>query len=255
MNLFRQKHDAPDGSRTGCPTAGELGHSQFGTPLNQIIHADVDYDFRCWIGIPSWGGHWKDPQQWGEETAPITWGAWVETNPGAEHPGDEAVAETALKFAVYGAQFGGFDPSRPFEIVTYLYLPDPRQSAIVTRVWVDDHPDLTVEEAAGVDDPEAIEKPAVEQFRTDALGRWLKVTRHASLADPDDADRHDTGIFISLRYAFKVPDRPAVVIVSASTTELERMAAAQDDLDDFVRTITLSLADGTPVAGGKIPGA
>jgi hypothetical protein len=253
MNLFRHKQDSIDGVPVGH-TAGELGRSQFGTPLDQIIHADTACDPEKWIIVPGrWGRRWKDPQEWSSVVVPVFWGAWGETNPEADRPSPEVVSVTAVKLAALGEKFGGFDPNRPFEIRTYLYLPDPHFSAIPTRVWVDDRSDLTPEEGAGIDDPDAIDNPTVEQFSTDALGTGLKVTRHGTLDRPRD-DIEGTGIFVAVRYAFAVPNRQAVVTVSVSTNDLARMAAAQADLDEFVRTITLTLADGSPVAGGKNPG-
>ena len=246
MNLFRHKEAST------VHTAGELGHSQFGTPLDQILHADTKCEAGKWIVVPGrWGRRWKDPEEWATSVVPIYWGAWLEMNPAADRPSADVVADTAVQVAALGKKFGGFDPDRPFEIRAYLHLPDPHFAPIPTRVWVDDRPDLTVEEAAGVDDPDAIDKPTVEQFATDALGAGLKVTRHGTLDRPRD-DIEGTGIFVAIRYAFQVPDRQAVVTVSASTNDLTRMTAAQDDLDEFVRTITLSLADGTPVVHGKI---
>jgi hypothetical protein len=248
MNLFHHKQ-----GQSGDVTAGELGHSQYGTPLSQIIHADLNVDWQKWIIIPTnWGPGFRceDPQDWATDAAPGIWGAWVERTPGAEHPSQDVIDRTALELKAYGEKYGGFDPSRPFEIVTYLYLPDPRQFAIAVRVWVDDRPDLPPEQAAGAQDPDAIDTPLVEKFHTPALGTGIKVTRHGTLDQPRDDIPDGTGVYLAVRYAFAVPGRQAVVTVAASNADLARMAAAGPDLDEFVRTIALTLADGTPVTTG-----
>jgi hypothetical protein len=256
MNLFRHKQESSGGPEPGYVTAGELGHTQYGTPLDQVLYAESTCDATKWISIPShWGDgvHWENPQHWSDSCAPLAWGVWLERTPSAEHPGQDAVDRTALELKAYGEKYGGFDPTRPFEIVTYLYLPDPRQFAIAVRVWVDDRPDLTPEQAAGANDPDAIDTPVVEKFHTEALGAGIKVTRHGNLDRPHDDIPDGTGIFVAVRYAFAVPGHQAVVTVAASNPDLARMAAAGPDLDEFVRTITLTLADGTPVATGTAP--
>jgi hypothetical protein len=145
----------------------------------------------------------------------------------------------------FADRFGGFDPHGPFEITTYLYLPDPNRYAMPVHVWVDDRPGLTVESAT--EDPDAVEPPQPEAFATDALGVGRKVTSHGVL-DPQPGDLPGTQqMWVTVRYAFAVPGRQAVVTVKATETDLARMSAAADDLDEFVRTITLSLADNTPV--------
>jgi hypothetical protein len=198
------------------------------------------------------GGRWSGPEEWAETRASLLWGAWEETTPGAVRPGPEAAARTTLELRSYGVRFGGFDPQRPFEIVTYVYLPDPNRYAMPVHVWVNDRPGLTVE--AATEDPDAAEPPKPEEFVTDALGKGRKVTTHGVL-DPQPGDLPGTQpMWVTVRYAFAVPARQAVVTVKATETDLARMSAAAADLDEFVRTITLSLADNTPVVIGSTTG-
>jgi hypothetical protein len=181
--------------------------------------------------------------------APLCWGAWVELTPGAVQPEPEAVGRTILELKSFAERFGGFHPEQPFLIVSYLYLPDPNKYAMPVHVWVDDRPGLTVETAT--EDPDAIEPPKPEEFTTDALGTGRKVTSHGVL-DPQRGDLPGTQpVWVTVRYAFAVPGRQAIVTVKATETDLGRMSAAADDVDEFVRTITLSLADGTPVDIGS----
>jgi hypothetical protein len=163
---------------------------------------------------------------------------------------DSAVVErTVLELKSFAERFGGFDPRQPFLIVSYLYLPDPKRYAMPVHVWVDDRPGLTVE--AATEDPDGVEPPKPEHFTTDALGTGRKVTSHGVL-DPQPGDLPGTQqMWVTVRYAFAVPGRQAVVTVKATETDLARMSAAADDLDEFVRTITLSLADNTPVLIGS----
>jgi hypothetical protein len=244
MSLWRHK----DRSESGGVTAGELGHSQYGTPLGEIIHADPHYDPQKWLILPTnWadsGGRWSGPGEWAAARAPLVWGAWVELTPGAEHPGPEAVGRTKLELERYGDQFGGFDPSRPFEVVTYLYLPDPRNYSLPVHVWVDDRPDLTVEQATA--DVDAIDPPVIEDFSFQALGIGRKSLSHG-VQDPRRGDLPGTqGVWVTVRYAFAVPGRHAIVTVKATETDPAGMTAAAADLDEFAASITLSFANNTP---------
>jgi hypothetical protein len=196
--------------------------------------------------------HWGDgfrcsgPGDFAEDMAPVIWEAWQERNPGVKDPDPLAVDRTRAELQYYAEKFGGFDPMRLFEITTYLHLPSPTVTALPVRAYVDDAPDLTVEMAALVVDPDAVQAPVVEKFHTAALGAGIKATRHG-LFDPEPGqDPDERGVWVAVRYAFAVPGHQAVVTVVATHTDLGRMAAAQADLDEFVNTITLKLPAGKP---------
>src|SRR5581483_12292706 len=131
---------------------------------------------------------------------PEVWALWQEQT-GAPKPDPEAVARTVLELKSYAEQFGGPRLQDPFQITTYLHLPSPTVLCLPVKVFVDDRPDLTAEEAAGVDDPDAIRPPTVEQFTTENLGPGLKVTSHGVL-DADESGERDA--YVAVRYAFKV---------------------------------------------------
>jgi len=245
MLLRRHKGRA----KAGYKTAGELGHSQFGTPLDQILNTRIRLPMGKWLTVPAnWGGLDKDPEEWAQEMAPLVWGTWVELTPGAVHPGADAVARTALELRTYGEKYGGFDPTQPFAILTYLYLPDPNRHAVPLHLWVDDRPGLTAEQATT--DAGAISTPVAEEFRTDELGVGRKVMCHGTL-DAQPGDLPGTrSMWVSVYYAFAIPDRQAVVTVRATDTDLGWMSAASDDLDEFVRSIRLEIIGGKPFTLG-----
>lgn len=244
MNLFHRR--GQDGAKSaGYGTAGELGHSRNGTPLAEILHVKTAEDPLKWIMIPT---HWSDgtlyegPEEFAAEQAPELWDLWKEQNPGVSDPDPSAVDRTRTELKYYAEKFGGFDPMRLFETVTFLHIPSPTVSALPVRCSVDDGPGLTAEMAALVVDPSAVEAPVVEPFHTKGLGTGIKATRHC-LFDPEPGkDPDERGMWVAVRYAFKVPNRQAVVTIVATHTDLGRMAAAQPDLDEFVNTITLKHA-------------
>ncbi|HEX3613910.1 MAG TPA: hypothetical protein VHU88_19640 [Sporichthyaceae bacterium] len=239
MNLFhRDKHGG--GSSGGYVTAGSLGHTANGTPLDQVLYAHVRPDPIKWMGIPTgWDGHWKSPAEWADDLAGSSWGVWAELN-GVEKPGQDAIDRTAVEYLNYAEKWGGFHPKDAFEITTYLHVPSPTISALPVRVWVDDAPDLTVEKATEAS--EAIRPPVVEEFTTETLGTGRKVTIYGTL-DPEPGDLPGTQTtWVSVCYAFKVPTRQAVVTIRATDTDLGRMTGAAGDIDEFVSLINLHQA-------------
>jgi hypothetical protein len=250
VNFFhRDKHrDDNAGLPPGYVTAGSLGHSPNGTPLDQILHARTRRDPLKWLMIPgNWGFRWSGPQAWADVMGQQVWDLWVEQNPGVEKPDPAAVDRTALELRSYAEKFGGYDPLTPFEITTYLHLPSPTVSALPVKVWVDDTPGLTIE--AATTNPDAIKPPLIEKFHTDTLGDGLKVTTHG-LLDPEPGEQPDTtSVWISITYAFAVPTRQAVVTIRATDTDLGRMTGAATDIDEFVNLIHLeqNVPDGLPV--------
>ncbi|HEX3828952.1 MAG TPA: hypothetical protein VHV82_16955 [Sporichthyaceae bacterium] len=208
MGFLHRKHDTAAGLPPGYVTAGSLGRSPNGTPLNQILHVDVSPDIFRWIPIPiTWAGYWSSPEQWAQDWAPDIWGLWVEKNPGVEKPEQSAIDRTAVELCSYAEKWGGFDPLRPFEIATWLHLPSPTVGALPVRVFVDDTPDLTIEQAAVVDTSDAIPPPTVEQFHTEILGAGLKVTCHGTLDPPPGDLPGAQTVWVQVRYAFA--SRPA----------------------------------------------
>jgi hypothetical protein len=248
ISFHRQSHDTSGPS--AYTTASALGHTANGTPLGHVVYANVrGLDPLKWIMIPT---HWGEafmcegPDDFAETEAKAAWGLWKELNPEAKDPGPLGLDRTRVEFKYYAEKFGGFDPMRPFEVTTYLHLPSPTVSALPVKIYVDDTPDLTVEMAALVVDPDAIEAPVMEKFGTAALGEGIKATRHGVFDPEFGKDPDERGVWVAVRYAFAVPGRQAVVTVVATHTDLGRMAAAQSDLDEFVNTINLKMPAAKP---------
>jgi hypothetical protein len=242
--LFHRR--GQDGARSaGYLTAGDVGHSPNGTPLDEILHVQPHEDRHKWIMIPTgWGDGFtcNGPDDFANMMAPLFWGAWREWHPGTPEPDPLAVDRTRAEWQYYAERYGGFDPNRLFETVTYLHTPSPTVSAMPVRCCVDDGPGLTAELAALVEDPSAIKPPVVEPFHTKGLGQGIKATRHCLFDAEPGQDPDQREVWVAVRYAFKVPNRQAVVTIVATHTDLGRMEAAQPDLDEFVTTITLKHA-------------
>ncbi|HEY2833516.1 MAG TPA: hypothetical protein VGJ14_13900, partial [Sporichthyaceae bacterium] len=139
MSLLRRNKD----SGSAGLTASDVGHTQFGTPLEEVLVARSSPDALKWLLIPNhWGDglRWSGPGQWAEHNGPEVWALWQELNPGAPDPETTAIARTIVELKSYAEKFGGFRREEPFEIITYLHLPSPTVLALPVRVFVDDRP-------------------------------------------------------------------------------------------------------------------
>ncbi|MFJ1586172.1 hypothetical protein ACIOC1_23000 [Streptomyces sp. NPDC088197] len=76
----------------------------------------------------------------------------------------------------------------------------------------------------------AVEPPIVEDFGSEHLGTGIRVMRY--FVDPDDND-----ITIGLRYAWRVPEHGADVLVMTAAPDPGRVLRAMDDIDAFARAL------------------
>lgn len=76
----------------------------------------------------------------------------------------------------------------------------------------------------------AVEPPVVEEFTSDHLGTGIRVLRY--FVDPAD-----NAITIGLRYAWRVPEHGADVLVMTSVPDPGRVLRAMDDIDAFARAL------------------
>lgn len=79
----------------------------------------------------------------------------------------------------------------------------------------------------------AVEPPIVEEFGSEHLGTGIRVMRY--FVDPAD-----NGIAIGLRYAWRVPEHGADVLVMTSAPDPGRVLRAMDDIDAFARVLHFS---------------
>lgn len=195
---------------------------------SQLIYANVALDIDVWVPIPiAWDAEsWPGPKEWADQMARALWTG--------HKPKPADIERSAIELASYAGFYGGTDPDAPFEVMTYLHLPHPRVLAMPVRVWADDLNGLSAEEAAEIDDPEAIEPPIVEEFTAPHLGPGLRALRYRQY-EPDPGEPE--ALYVVLRYAFRLEAPDAVVVVNATDIDPGRMLGALDDLDDFVRQI------------------
>ncbi|MEW2520136.1 hypothetical protein [Actinacidiphila alni] len=81
----------------------------------------------------------------------------------------------------------------------------------------------------------AVEPPVVEEFGGGRLGTGIRVLRY--FVDPDDGDDGDDGITVGLRYAWRVPEHGADVLVLTAAPDPARVLRAMDDIDAFARAL------------------
>ncbi len=189
----------------------------------------VDYDTDLWMQIPnSWAGTpWKGPKEWGRDLAEA-W--WDESGLEATRKDLKVLAATLRSCAER------FPLSHP-EFDVYLHLPDPRLMPLpvyVASIEADGDREESLRALVTTDDPALVEKPIVEDFATGPLGAGLRSLRYTQLGQADGGT-----IVAGVRYAWRHEATGCDVLVIVSAPDPRRVLGAMDDLDDFVRRISL----------------
>jgi hypothetical protein len=85
---------------------------------------------------------------------------------------------------------------------------------------------------ANADDPEAVEPPIVEEFRTDALGAGLRTMRYLRMDDGAVAG--------ALNYAFRDEPLETDLRIFTACEDLARLQMAFSDIEELVRSARIS---------------
>lgn len=186
----------------------------------------VDYDTDLWMMVPTdWTGlPWKGPKAWGRAMADAWWG---DTDLEPTRKDVKALAETLRAGAErYPATHPGFD--------VYLFLPDPRAMPLpvfVASVEAEGDREETLRALVTTEDPDLVEKPLVEDFRTELLGAGLRSLRYTQSAGRE--------IIAGVRYAWRAEAAGCDVVVVVSTTDTRYLLGAMDELDAFAARVSV----------------
>ncbi|MFI9153650.1 hypothetical protein [Streptomyces sp. NPDC053367] len=203
---------------------------------------DIAYDVDIWLEIPPrWTigavEPWEDddtrtPQEWATETAELWW------DESDEDPGDggvELLADTLMACVErYPKMFPGFE--------VLLHLPSP--SSLPLPVFVSHFPsesekDCELRRVTLADGEGAIEKPIVEEFATDSLGKGLRVLRYS-------VDDESNTVISSLRYAWRSEEHGEYVVIITGSPAPTSVLQALDAVDDLAHSIVLRHNDYVP---------
>ena len=190
--------------------------------MTQYYLEATDVDEGCWIELPTqwpmpdFEDMFPDPVPWAGAAARVTWKDSGLT-PG---PGDvEALAKT-LEYCARTLP----DRLPGFEI--FLHLPTPSgtpQAVYVGDYRSDGDPDAELREVLGLDQPNAVETPLVEDFTVPTLGTGKRAVRYAKDADG--------AIIASLRYAWNVEEHGTIASVRTAGSDPARIVSMAEDLD------------------------
>ncbi|KRV50882.1 hypothetical protein AQ490_13090 [Wenjunlia vitaminophila] len=197
---------------------------------------DVDYDVDTFLWMPTSfeeEAGFSGPEEWGRLFAEALWDLQEE---GPEL--DEQVDSLAASLTNFAEQIPAAFPGQ----AVYLHVPDPRQMPM--PVYVDSWPaegDRTerLREIVRADDTEAVEKPMVDEFETEHLGRGLRSLRY--FTEPQEG-----ALCCSVNYAWRVPEHGIDVRVWSVSGDLGRVAMALDDIDALTRSIRVRADDDLP---------
>jgi hypothetical protein len=120
--------------------------------------------------------------------------------------------------------------SRPF----WIYLRGPAAQPLPVRIcaWKQQgENDRQLRLITGADDADSVRKPQVAKAATSHLGTGLRAARYRG--------QDDNSLLCMLSYAFRVEEHETDLQVFASSTDLRALKAAGDDIERFVRRITV----------------
>jgi hypothetical protein len=196
----------------------------------------TDLDERCWMRLPTewplpdFEDVFPDPVPWARAAAGVR---WEDSGLTPRHGEVDELARVLVRCA---ALLPGFRPG--FEI--FLHLPSPRDTPLA--VYVGDYESAEDNEphvrfALGLDEPDAVEPPLIEDFAVPTLGTGKRALRYAK----DD----EGGIVASLRYAWDV-ERYGLFASVIAVADPIRVIAAVDDLDRLCRGLRYLPEDAFP---------
>ncbi|MGW8380238.1 hypothetical protein [Streptomyces sp. ODS28] len=198
-----------------------------------FLNLDSDLDMSVWVDIPT---EWPVPGKedlmpdiptWANVAAKVIWDD-SPTEPTPQH------IDVLTEILAYAAEH--FPKAYPgFEILAHL--PNPTDPVLPVAIGDFDVSELSPEEAetevrlwSGVDDPNAVEPPIVEDFFSQHLGSGKRVLRYVI---NDDDGRVNT----ALRYGWYIPQLGRQTHLFAYTTDPAHLISALDDLDALARCI------------------
>lgn len=199
----------------------------------------TDVDERCWMRLPTewpmpdFEDVFPDPEPWSRAAAGVRW------EDSGLTPGPDDVRALAKTLA-YCAQIL---PERMPGYEIFLYLPSPQGAP--RAVYAGDIEVVSREEAEvefavalGLDQPNAVETPLVEDFAVPTLGVGKRSLRYGK------AD--DGSVFASLRYVWDIEEHGLVATVRVAAAGPTDIVAMSEDVDRLCQGLRYLPEDAFP---------
>lgn len=206
-------------------------------PLVELEHEfslDIDYDPSRWLEIPPrWDTEeWQDIGVWARSCAELFWRSY------GRDPGDSGIpflAGTLRRFAE------AFAPE-PFDTRVLLRMWEPTSMPLQVFSMVkpaQGDREETLRFLVGAEDPDAVEPPVVESFRTDHLGEGLRAFRYLRQDDTPE-------VLAALRYAWRDEEVGADVVLWTATNDTAQMIRAAQDIEELAHKVSVAVWDLEP---------
>ncbi|MFJ3495613.1 hypothetical protein ACIPPJ_18770 [Streptomyces sp. NPDC086091] len=193
---------------------------------------DIEYvDAEVWSVLPPRGGEsgpwedWDDIGAWCREEAE---NLWLDHGSDPGPHGVDFVAGTLVRCAE------AFSPPGTDHWL-FLHHEHPTDLPLPVCVAVGRSAgprEETLRALAMADDPDAVEPPVVRRFGADRLGEGLSTFRYLNHADAPY-------LIASARYAWRVAEHDADVVMWTATDDTARIIAAAEDLERLAHALTL----------------
>ncbi|MET9906470.1 hypothetical protein ABZZ74_06555 [Streptomyces sp. NPDC006476] len=202
--------------------------------LEHEFSLDIGYDPNRWLELPPrWDTtEWPDISVWARHCAQLFWRAY-RLDPGQS--GIPFLADTLRRFAE-------------------AFAPEPFDTRVLLRVWEPTSMPLqlftmvkpaqgdrqeTLRFLVGADDPDVVEPPVVEPFRTELLGEGLRSFRYLR---QDDAPE----VIAVVRYAWRDEEAGADVVLWTATDDTAQVIRAAPDIEELAHTVSVAVLDFEP---------
>lgn len=216
MRLGRGRSEQPDPNEepVSRPEPSEKGR------------AKVTCELGIWLPCPRAFPPGHDAESWSRLASTLWWG-----KSGLPHD-DKAVDQLAAVFR----SFREIGYARVHSNQFWIYLSDlaAKPLSVYICAWKQqDERDRRLRLLAGADDRDSVRKPQVAKVTTSHLGTGLRAARYRTQDDRGS-------LLCILSYAFRVEEHETDLEVFTASTDLRALAAAGDDIERFVQSITVN---------------
>ena len=202
--------------------------------LEHEFSLDIDYNPSRWLELPPrWDTEeWQDIGVWARTCAELFWRSY------GQDPGESGISFLAGRLRHFAEAFA----------------PEPFDTRVLLRMWEPTHMPLqlftmvkpahgpreeTLRFLVAAEDPDAVEPPVVETFRTELLGEGLRAFRYLRQDDTPE-------VLAALRYAWRDEEVGADVVLWTASENTAQIIRAAQDIEELAHKVSVAVWDLEP---------
>lgn len=202
--------------------------------LEHEFSLDIDFDTNRWLELPPrWDTEdWGDIGFWARDHSQLFWRFY------GQDPGQSGISFLADRLRRLAEAFS----PEPFDtrVVLRMWEPTIMPLPLFTMVKpAEGGREETLSALVGAEDPDAVEPPVVEAFRTEQLGDGLRAFRYVRQDDTPE-------LLSGLRYAWRVDDVGADVVFWTATEDTAQVIHAAKDIEELAHKVSVAVWDLEP---------